>query len=91
MLVKDLYPESAIDMGNGVDIEDEQIKDWLEFLEKTESGATVSCGSYIAFKNKKGDYIIASSYEVIPAELIEELRGRGEELAEDVEEFLNED
>lgn len=91
MLIKEFYPEKFLDMSDGVEMGHETIKDWLEFLEKSEHGFTVSSGNTIAFKNKAGDYIVAHDYKVLPKEIIAELKEESERLEEEVLEFLNDE
>lgn len=90
MLAKNYYPHMFIDMSHGEEMDEEKIKEWITFVEKTEAGVSVSSGKYLIIKNKDGDIIVADSYKVLPIEILEDLQLEEEELNEQVEEFLNE-
>ena len=90
MRVGEFYPKHFIDMSKGVEVSEEKIKEWLNFLEKSEHGVTAQSGKYLVIKNKKGDYIVCSDYKVLPQEIIQEKIERGEVLTKEIQDFLDE-
>lgn len=88
MLAEKYYPHMFIDMSHGEEIDEEKIKEWITFVEKTQFGISISSGKYLVIKNKNGDIIVSDSYRVLPKEILEDLNKEEEHLSKQVEDFL---
>jgi len=89
MLAEDYYPHSYIDMSDEEEVDESEIKNWITFVEKSESGISVGSGKNMVIKNNEGDIIVIDSYKVLPKEIYKELKEEGESLLEEIERFLN--
>jgi len=91
ILASDLYPDMFINMADGVNIPNNKVKDWLDYVEKSEYGVTITSGNTLVMKTKAGDFIVADSYKVLPKEILDERREEGENIETAIKEFLNDE
>ena len=90
LLIKDMYPQVFFDMSKCEEVNQETIKGWLLFLEKSEYGVSVNQGSTLAIKDKGGSYIVCNNYKILPKEVIDQYKEGCEDTIKEIEEYLHE-